>query len=236
MIDSKQRSFWKAITWRLFAIILLTVVTYITTGDIKFTTLITLCYHSIQVLMFFIHERLWNFIKWGKTKGMFIQMTGLSGAGKTTLARAVEKRLKKKGFKVEIIDGDEYREGLCKDLGFSKEDRNTNIRRLGFVGKVLSRNNVVTIMSAINPYEELRKELEETCGAQTVFIKCPVEKCIERDVKGLYAKALSGEIKNFTGISDPFEEPHDAALIVDTTIDELEKSATVLETFITSNI
>jgi len=236
MIDSKQRSFWKAITWRLFAIILLTVVTYITTGDIKFTTLITLWYHSIQVLMFFIHERLWNFIKWGKTKGMFIQMTGLSGAGKTTLARAVEKRLKTKGFKVEIIDGDEYREGLCKDLGFSKEDRNTNIRRLGFVGKVLSRNNVITIMSAINPYEDLRKELEDTCGAKTVFIKCPVEKCIERDVKGLYAKALSGEIQNFTGISDPFEEPNDPALIVDTTIDELEKSATVLEAFITSNI
>jgi adenylyl-sulfate kinase len=236
MIDSKQRSFWKAISWRLFAIVLLTVVTYTTTGDIKFTTLITLCYHSIQVLMFFIHERLWNYIKWGKTKGMFIQMTGLSGAGKTTLAREVEKRLKTKGFKVEIIDGDEYREGLCKDLGFSKEDRNTNIRRLGFVGKVLSRNNVVTIMSAINPYEELRKELEETCGAKTVFIKCPVEKCIERDVKGLYAKALSGEIQNFTGISDPFEEPNDPALIVDTTIDELEKSATVLEAFITSNI
>ena len=236
MIDSNRRSFWKAISWRLFAIVLLTVVTYATTGDIKFTTLITLCYHSIQVLMFFIHERLWNYIKWGKTKGMFIQMTGLSGAGKTTLARAVEKRLKKKGFKVEIIDGDEYREGLCRDLGFSKEDRNTNIRRLGFVGKVLSRNNVITIMSAINPYEELRKELEETSGAKTVFIKCPVEKCIERDVKGLYAKALSGEIKNFTGISDPFEEPNEAALIVDTTIDELEKSATVLEAFITSNI
>ena len=236
MIDSKQRSFWKAITWRLFAIVLLTFVTYATTGDIKFTTLITLCYHSIQVLMFFIHERLWNFIKWGKTKGMFIQMTGLSGAGKTTLARAVEKRLTAKGYKVEIIDGDEYREGLCKDLGFSKEDRNTNIRRLGFVGKVLSRNNVVTIMSAINPYEDLRKELEKTCGAKTVFIKCPVEKCIERDVKGLYAKALSGEIKNFTGISDPFEIPKEPALIVDTEEFSLESSVTTLESFIVGNI
>jgi len=236
MIDSKKRSFWKAIMWRLVAIVVLVAVAFITTGNIKSTSLIALCYNTIQVFMFFLHERLWNFIKWGKTQGMFIQMTGLSGAGKTTLARAVEKKLKTKGFKVEIIDGDEYREGLCKDLGFSKEDRNTNIRRLGFVGKILSRNNVVTIMSAINPYEELRKELEETCGAKTVFIKCPVEKCIERDVKGLYAKALSGEIQNFTGISDPFEEPNDPALIVDTTIDELEKSATVLEAFITSNI
>ena len=236
MIDSRQRSFWKAITWRLVAIIILVIVAFITTGDIRSTSLIALCYNAIQVFMFFLHERLWNFIKWGKTKGMFIQMTGLSGAGKTTLAREVEKRLKTRGFKVEIIDGDEYREGLCKDLGFSKEDRNTNIRRLGFVGKVLSRNNVVTIMSAINPYEELRKELEETCGAKTVFIKCPVEKCIERDVKGLYAKALSGEIENFTGISDPFEEPACSDLVIETSDLDLETSADLLEEFIIKGV
>jgi len=121
-------------------------------------------------------------------------------------------------------------------LGFSKEDRNTNIRRLGFVGKVLSRNNVVTIMSAINPYEELRKELEETCGAKTVFIKCPVEKCIERDVKGLYAKALSGEIKNFTGISDPFEEPASSDLVIETSDLVLETSVDLLEEFIIKGV
>ena len=236
MIDSKQRSFWKAITWRLFAIILLAVVTFITTGDIKTTSLITLCYHSVQVFMFFIHERMWNFIKWGKTKGMFIQMTGLSGAGKTTLARAVETRLQTKGFKVEIIDGDEYREGLCNDLGFSKEDRNTNIRRLGFVGKVLSRNNVVTIMSAINPYETLRNELRINCSAKTVFVSCSVETCIERDVKGLYKKAISGEIKNFTGISDPYEEPVYADLIIKTDELSFEDSVNLLEQFIKENV
>ena len=236
MIDSKKRSFWKAISWRLIAIVILVSVAFIATGDIKSTSLIALCYNTIQVFVFFLHERLWNFIKWGKTKGMFIQMTGLSGAGKTTLARAVEKKLKTKGLKVEIIDGDEYREGLCKDLGFSKEDRNTNIRRLGFVGKILSRNNVVTIMSAINPYEELRKELEKTCGAKTVFIKCPVEKCIERDVKGLYAKALSGEIKNFTGISDPFEEPTNATLVIDTSVLSLDESQEALINYIMQSL
>jgi len=236
MIDSKRRSFWKAITWRLFAILLLAVVTFITTGNIKTTSLITLCYHSIQVFMFFIHERMWNFIKWGKTKGMFIQMTGLSGAGKTTLARAVEKRLKTKGFKIEIIDGDEYREGLCNDLGFSKEDRNTNIRRLGFVGKVLSRNNVITIMSAINPYEDLRNELRISCDAFTVYISCPVETCIERDVKGLYKKALAGEIKNFTGISDPFEEPVYADLVIETNELSFDTSVEQLERFIIENV
>ena len=236
MIDSKKRSFWKAISWRLVAVTVLVIVAFLATGNIKSTSLIALCYNTIQVFVFFLHERLWNFIKWGKTKGMFIQMTGLSGAGKTTLARAVEKKLKAKGYKVEIIDGDEYREGLCKDLGFSKEDRNTNIRRLGFVGKVLSRNNVVTIMSAINPYEDLRKELEETCGAKTVFIKCPVEKCIERDVKGLYAKALSGEIKNFTGVSDPYEEPECPDLVIDTNELSLEMSVEQLAHFIIDRV
>jgi len=236
MIDSKQRSFWKAITWRVFAIVLLAVVTFFTIDDIKIASLITLCYHGVQVLMFFLHERLWNYIKWGKTKGMFIQMTGLSGAGKTTLAKEVGLNLQAKGFKVEIIDGDEYRTGLCSDLGFSKEDRNTNIRRLGFVGKVLSRNNVITIMSAINPYDNIRKELEETCGAKTVFIKCPIEKCVEKDVKGLYAKALSGEIKNFTGISDPFEEPEAPDLIIDTSLFTIQECVIKLEAFIVEGV
>ena len=236
MIDSKKRSFWKALSWRLIAIVILVMVAFLTTGNIKSTSLIALCYNTIQVFVFFLHERLWNFIKWGKTKGMFIQMTGLSGAGKTTLARAVETRLQNKGFKIEIIDGDEYREGLCKDLGFSKEDRNTNIRRLGFVGKVLSRNNVVTIMSAINPYEDLRNELRITCAAKTVFVKCPVETCIERDVKGLYKKAIAGEIKNFTGISDPYEEPVYADLVIKTDELSFEDSVNLLEQFIKENV
>tara|TARA_Y100000310_G_scaffold242838_1_gene247057 strand:- start:11959 stop:12669 length:711 start_codon:yes stop_codon:yes gene_type:complete len=236
MIDTKKRSIWKAITWRMFAIILLGIVSYTTTDSIKTASVITICYHGVQLFMFFVHERLWNYIKWGKTKGMFIQMTGLSGAGKTTLAIEVGKRLTKKGFKIEIIDGDEYREGLCKDLGFSKEDRNTNIRRLGFVGKVLSRNNVVTIMSAINPYEEIRQELKNNCGAKTVFIKCPLEKCIQRDVKGLYKKAISGEIKNFTGISDPFEEPIHPDLVIDTHELTVEQAKTLLEDFIVENV
>jgi adenylyl-sulfate kinase len=186
--------------------------------------------------MYYIHERIWNLIKWGKPKGIFIQMTGLSGAGKSTLAFDVGNKLRKKGHKVEIIDGDEYREGLCKDLGFSKEDRNTNIRRLGFVGKVLSRNNVITIMSAINPYDDIRQELKNNYGATTVYVKCSLDKCVERDVKGLYKKALSGEIKQFTGISDPFEEPSSPDLIINTDSENLEQSSKKLEDFILKSI
>jgi|TARA_Y100000294_G_C8420108_1_gene282431 adenylylsulfate kinase len=165
-------------------------------------------------------------------KGLFVQMTGLSGAGKTTLATNAASRLRKKGFKVEVIDGDEYRDGLCSDLGFSKEDRNTNIRRLGFVGKILARNGVIVIMSAINPYEKIRQEIE----GKVAYIKCDLDVVIERDTKGLYAKALSGEIENFTGISDPFEEPEFPDLVIDTGEEHLVTSANKLYEFILGNL
>ena len=236
MIDTNKRSVWKAFSWRFFAVIILSLIAYFTLNDIKKASFITIVYHLFQIVAYFIHERIWNYIKWGKTRGMFIQMTGLSGAGKTTIARSVAQRLLKKGYKVEIIDGDEYREGLCRDLGFSKEDRNTNIRRLGFVGKVLSRNNVITIMSAINPYESIREELNKNCGAKTVFVNCTLDKCIERDVKGLYAKALSGEIANFTGVSDPYEAPLTPDLTLKTDSASVETSVDELERYILENV
>ena len=167
-----------------------------------------------------------------RKNGLFIQMTGLSGAGKTTLARAVAERLEGDGVTVEIIDGDEYREGLCSDLGFSKEDRNTNVRRLGFVGRVLARNGVVAIMSAINPYEEVRQEI----GGKLVYIKSSLDAVVERDVKGLYAKALSGEIPNFTGVSDPFEEPEDPSLVIETDKEDLEDSLDKLHSFVLTSV
>jgi adenylyl-sulfate kinase len=163
------------------------------------------------------------------SKGIFIQMTGLSGAGKTTLAMAVREELISRGIQnIEIIDGDEYRAGLCSDLGFSKGDRNTNVRRLGFVGRVLARNNVIAIMSAINPYEEVRQEI----GGKLVYIKTGLEAVIDRDVKGLYAKALSGEIPNFTGISDPFEEPVAPDLVIETDKDTIQNCTKQLCDFI----
>jgi adenylyl-sulfate kinase len=237
MIDSKKRTIAKAAAWKVVGIVALSIVTYLATGNLVATTLVALAYHTLQFFLFSLHERIWNKVMWGKTKGLFIQMTGLSGAGKTTVARALEKRLRAKGFLVEIIDGDEYREGLCKDLGFSKEDRNTNIRRLGFVGKVLSRNNVVTIMSAINPYEEVRSELNAMGDfVKTVFVKCDLDTVIERDPKGLYKKALSGEIPNFTGVSDPFEEPVEPDLVLDTAQESVESSVAKLEKFILRSV
>ena len=237
MIDTKKRSITKALSWRLLAFFLLSVISYAVTGSIKESSEITVAYHTVQVFLFFLHERFWITLRWGRTKGLFVQMTGLSGSGKSTLAKETQRRLMKKGFMVEVIDGDEYREGLCKDLGFSKEDRNTNIRRLGFVGKILSRNDVITIMSAINPYEEVRAEVRKMGNnVKTVFVDCNLDTLIERDTKGLYKKALSGEIKNFTGVSDPFDPPYVCDLTLNTTDENMNKTANKLEKFILENI
>jgi len=173
--------------------------------------------------------------------GIFVQMTGMSGAGKSTMTFKAADILREKGFNVEVIDGDEYREGLCKDLGFSKQDRNTNIRRLSFVGKVLSRNDVVCIMSAINPYDDVRKEVKHNNSlAKTVYVKCDIDTLVQRDPKGLYARALlpkddPNHIPNFTGISDPFEEPDDADLIIETNEMSIDESVENLIRFILEN-
>ncbi|WP_428265437.1 adenylyl-sulfate kinase [Haliangium sp.] len=145
-------------------------------------------------------------------KGCVLWFTGLSGAGKSTLSSRVAERLRAAGCAVELLDGDEVRTHLCKGLGFSKEDRDTNVRRIGFVARLLARNGVIAITAAISPYRAIRdeqRELAERDGAGfcEVFMECPVEVLAERDVKGLYKKALAGEIDNFTGVSDPYEPP-----------------------------
>jgi adenylylsulfate kinase len=158
-------------------------------------------------------------------KGFTLWFTGLSGSGKTTLARGVESILRERGMKVEVLDGDIIRQNLSKGLGFSKEGRDTNIKRIGFVCKLLTRNGVVAIGSAISPYREVRDFVRQDIGDFVlVYVKCPLEVLIQRDVKGLYQKALSGEIPNFTGISDPYEEPLDPEIIVDTAVESAQQS------------
>ena len=232
MIDSSKRRLVKAISWKLIGFFILSILTFMITGDMRIVGIIGVVYHLFMMVIYYFHE----------TSGLFVQMTGMSGAGKTTLARLVQQRLRKKGIQVEVIDGDEYRSGLCSDLGFSKEDRNTNIRRLGFVSKVLARNNVVSIISAINPYEEVRKELCELAdNVKVVYVKCDLETLKERDTKGLYRKALLPDddpekIYNFTGISDPFEEPNNPNLRITTNNEDVESSARKLEDFILKSI
>jgi adenylylsulfate kinase len=162
----------------------------------------------------------------GNHRGFTLWFTGLSGAGKSTLSHIVAERLRQAGARVEVLDGDVVRTNLSKGLGFSKKDRDTNIRRIGFVCDLLSRNGVIAIAAAISPYRELRSEIREKVTNFTeVYVECPIEVLAERDVKGLYKKALAGEIKNFTGISDPYEAPDNPEVAVHTDKETAEESA-----------
>lgn len=160
-------------------------------------------------------------------KGFTLWFTGLSGAGKSTLAQFLTPILKEKGCKVEVLDGDEVRENLSKGLGFSKEDRDTNIRRIGYVADLLSRNGVVSMTAAISPYREVRDEVRKRATAPfiEIYVEAPLAVVEERDTKGLYKKARAGIIKQFTGISDPYEEPVNAEITVHTGDESIEQSA-----------
>jgi adenylyl-sulfate kinase len=158
-------------------------------------------------------------------QGFTVWFTGLSGSGKTTLARALEAELRQRGLKVEVLDGDVVRTNLSRGLGFSKEDRDTNIKRIGFVCKLLTRNGVVAIGSAISPYREVRDSIRGDIGRFVeVYCQCPLEVLVDRDVKGLYRKALAGEIANFTGVSDPYEEPLHPEVVVNSGTESPEQS------------
>ncbi|MFL7838117.1 MAG: adenylyl-sulfate kinase [Candidatus Promineifilaceae bacterium] len=162
----------------------------------------------------------------GNEKGYVVWMTGLSGAGKTTIALLLEKELKERDQKVERLDGDVVRESLTRDLGFTAEDRRKNIERVTFVAKLLSRNGVGTICSFISPYQSVRHHVREnTTNFLEVFIDAPLDVVMERDVKGLYKKAIAGEIPNFTGISDPFEAPENPDIHVRTDLSSAEECA-----------
>jgi adenylyl-sulfate kinase len=166
-------------------------------------------------------------------QGFVLWFTGLSGAGKTTLAKPIEQELKRRGLKVERLDGDIVRQSLTRDLGFSKEDRDKNIERVTFVSKLLSRNGVAVLASFISPYRAVRQKVrEETTNFIEVFVEVPLEEAVKRDVKGLYLKAMNGEIENFTGVSDPYEEPLDPEIHVPTHLETVEESVQRILTYL----
>src|SRR5437899_2333498 len=158
-------------------------------------------------------------------KGFTIWFTGLSGAGKSTLSEALEERLEARERKVEILDGDIVRTHLSKGLGFSREDRDTNIKRIAFVCSLLTRNGVICISAAIAPYREARQWAREEIGTFVeVYVKCPIEVCRQRDVKGLYKLVDEGKINGFNGVADTYEEPEHPALVVETDKEAIQAS------------
>lgn len=173
---------------------------------------------------------------------LLIQFTGLSGAGKSTIANGVKQLLEKNKLHVEVIDADVYRKRVCPDLGFSKEDRNENIRRLGFIGNRFAMNGVIAILAAINPYEGIRKELSQYGPhVKTVWIQCDLETLIKRDTKQLYKKAMlpdahPDKIENLTGVNDPYDKPVDPDLIINTAAKNEEDCIRMLAAFIIEEI
>jgi adenylylsulfate kinase len=162
----------------------------------------------------------------GNQIGFTAWFTGIPCSGKTTIADRVAEILREKGYKVERLDGDIVRKGLTSDLGFSKEDRDENIKRVTFVAKLLTRNGVAVLATFVSPYRERRAKTRQEIGSFVeVYTRCPVEVCMVRDVKGMYEKALAGEIKNFTGVDDPYEEPENPELILDTDKESIDECA-----------
>ena len=158
-------------------------------------------------------------------RGVAVWFTGFSGAGKSTIADALTKKLKDGGYQLEVLDGDEIRENLTKDLGFSKEDRDTNIRRIGFVAKLLARNGVIVLVPVISPYRAIREEMRANIdNFLEVFVNAPLSVCEDRDVKGLYKQVRAGKIKQFTGIDDPYEPPTNPEIECRTDLEELSES------------
>ena len=159
-------------------------------------------------------------------RGVTIWFTGLPSSGKSTVARILERQFRQKGLKCELLDGDVVRTNLSKGLGFSREDRDLNIKRIGFVCHLLTRNDVIAIAAAISPFREVRDYNRKLIGDFVeVYIKCPVDECEKRDVKGLYKKARAGEVKGFTGVDDPYEEPLHPEVVCETDKESAEESA-----------
>jgi len=223
-MERKVRSWIKSLTWRVLGIIILVSISFAYTCDIKQTTAITLIFHLIRFILYYIHERIWLKFSWGKIPGLVIWFTGLPCSGKTTLAKALKKILEKSGFKVEHLDGDIIRKTkLSSDLGFSKGDREKHLRRIGVLTHFLSKNGTIVLCSFVSPYRKIRKELRGSIhNFIEVYVKCPKKECIRRDVKGMWKKALQGEIKDFTGVGSPYEPPLKPHIIVDTNKDNID--------------
>ncbi|MCD6301225.1 MAG: adenylyl-sulfate kinase [Staphylothermus sp.] len=172
-------------------------------------------------------------------KGFVIWLTGLPGSGKTTIANKVASVLRDKGYRVEVIDGDWARKTISLGAGYTREERKIHLHRVAWVARLLARNGVIVLCSFVSPYRDVRKMIREIISEEVpfieVYVKCPLEECIRRDPKGLYKKALRGEIKHFTGISDPYEEPLDPEIVVDTVNNSVEENASTIIDYIANH-
>ena len=226
--ESHFRSAIKAVSWRFWATVTTMVLVYVFTGTLKVALAIGGLEVVLKMIIYFLHERTWNRIRWGRKEitPFVLWLTGLPGSGKTTLANAVHERLSDNGYRVERLDGHTVR-GIFPSIGFSREARNTHIQRVGHLASILEKNGIMVIASFVSPYEETRDFVRGLCrNFVEIHLATPLEVCEERDTKGMYEKARRGEINHFTGIDDPYEVPNSAELTVDASKESVEEAVT----------
>jgi adenylylsulfate kinase len=217
-VESHARSVVKAVSYRALGTLGTMAVVYLYTGRLSATFAVGGADLVIKLGLFFIHERLWSKVHWGKrqVEPFVVWFTGLSGAGKTTLSQRLAERLRGKGLKVEHLDGDSLRE-IFPATGFDRQSREEHVRKVGLLARYLEKNGVFVVASLISPYEGSRGFVRGICkNFIEVHVDTPLEECERRDVKGLYRRARAGELKNFTGINDPYEAPRNPEVRVNT--------------------
>ena len=225
-IERKTRTIIKTISWRFCATFITALIVFIFVGRIEIAVLVGGIEMVSKLVLYYFHERVWNKVHLGKQKiePFVLWFTGLSGSGKVTLADKVSKTLQKKGYNVERLEGDTIR-SIFPKTGFKKEERNNHINRIGHLSSVLEKNGIIVISSFISPYKESRDYARSLCNNFIeIFIDTSIEKCEQRDVKGLYKKAREGKIKNFTGVNDPYERPENPEIVVDTETESEKES------------
>jgi adenylylsulfate kinase len=225
--ETQGRSLLKALSWRIGGTIVTAAIIFAATRRLALSLAIGGIDFFMKITLFWFHERVWDRIRFGKQeiKPAVIWFTGLSGSGKSTISKAVAAQLQARGFRVEQLDGDKIRD-IFPNTGFTRPERDAHIKRVGYLASKLEKNGVFVVASFVSPYEESRTFVRGLCqNFVEVHVATPLEICEQRDVKGLYARARRGEIKNFTGIDDPYEEPLRPDIRIDTTEISLEDAS-----------
>lgn len=232
--ETNKRSVAKGISWRVFATTTTIIIVYIFFGRLDLAIAAGVIETFAKIALYWAHERAWVKIKWGRKKiePFNLWFTGLPLSGKTTIADAVFKELKRLDIPLERLDSKDIRE-IAPNIGFTREDRNRHMHRIGHLIKTLQHNSVSTVASFVSPYKESRRAIREMVTNNiVVYVKADVETCKARDYKGVYAKAISGEIQNFTGISDIYEEPQHAEIVIDTDRLSVEEAKKIIIKYI----
>lgn len=224
--ETNKRSIVKGISWRVVATTTTIIIVYVFFGRLDLAIAAGLIESVLKVGLYWAHERTWFKIRWGRKKiePFNLWFTGLPLSGKTTIANAVFKELQKLDIPLERLDSKDVRE-LVPDIGYTREDRNRHMHRVGHLVKTLQNNSISTVASFVSPYRESRKAIREMVKNNiVVYVKADIESCKERDYKGKYEKALKGELQNFTGVNDIYEEPQHAEIVIDTDILSVDES------------